>query len=80
MKQKDMHLALSLKLEKLDSQILSMHERFSDIKNNQAYITKRLDVIEKQHSFVRGSVSAILFLGGLMGVVMDHIAKWVLSR
>lgn len=80
MKHHETKLDLSLKIGRLETQLCSMHETMKEIKDHLTHNRRRLDRLEKQHSFIRGSVAALLCIGTVMGAMMDHIIKWVMGR
>lgn len=71
---------LSRSIGQLEGQITNLTHSIHELKCAGDNIQRRLGSVEKQHSFIRGSVSAILFLGTLFGAALDHIIKWVISR
>lgn len=71
---------LTRSIGKLEGQVSKLNDNFNEQKELFICLQKRMSSIEKQQSFVKGTVAALLFLGTLLGAAFDHVIKWVMGR
>jgi hypothetical protein len=64
----------------LEGHIISLNENLNELKSSFDRMQRRLVAVEKQHSFIRGSVAAFLTIGAILGVAVDQVVKWVMGR
>ncbi len=64
----------------LESHIINLNESIQELKCALDSMQRRLVIVEKHHSFIGGTVAALLFVGTIFGALMDHIVKWVIGR
>jgi len=65
---------------KLESQIHNVTDGQQDMKVSLERMQRRLMTIERQHSFLRGSVAALLTVGAIFGALIDHVIRWFMGR
>lgn len=71
---------LTRSIGKLEGQVTKLGDNLNEQKDNFTNLQKRISSIERQQSFVKGTVATLLFLGTLLGAALDHVIKWMFGR
>lgn len=71
---------LNHSLGKIETQIKNLYEGHKDYKLALESLNRRLSIVEKHNSFIKGSVAALLTVGALLGAFIDQAVKWVIGR
>ena len=73
-------LNLCRTIGQLETNIINLNQSILELKSSFDSIQSRVIGVEKQNAFMRGCVGVLLTLGGILGVVLDHISRWIFGK
>lgn len=80
MKTNEQTINLHRTIGKLETHILNLNESLADFKATVNRLQKRVEDVERHHSFLRGGIGVVLSTGTLLGFVFSLATKWLIGR
>lgn len=80
MKPNEINTDLHRTIGKLETHIINLNHSLKDFKDTVNRLQKRVEDVEKHHSFVRGCIGVLLSAGTFVGFVLSLVTKWVMGR